>query len=182
MEATMLAPLTEIKTRRVRRNRVLLLTEHYKRELGVPDVAVFTSRAKWLTFRGILWTQYDLDALNGRRGEAVSLDHRRTLVPGIWVNIDHPETPAGLEDVVIHEMLHAVYGIPEGYTFTKLQAITWMHARSGRNLARLARAAQRMARAESEWSEAELAEFDRRFEEVLEPRMDKYVVPVSAHG
>jgi hypothetical protein len=104
--------------------------------------------------------------------------------PGIWINIDHPDTPAGLEDVVIHEMIHAAYGIPEGYTFTKLQAITWMHARTGRNLARLARAVQRMERAhpESEWSEEELAAFDRRFEEVLEPRMDKYVVAVSAHG
>jgi hypothetical protein len=38
------------------------------------------------------------------------------------------------------------------------------------------------AHPESEWSEAELAEFDRRFEGVLEPRMDKYAVPVSAHG
>jgi hypothetical protein len=179
MEAATLAPFTEIKTRRVRRKRVLLLAEHYKGELGVPDVAVFTSRTKWVASDGTFFGNRAVeDSLRHLRGEA-ALDRL-----GIWINIDHPETTAGLEDVVIHEMLHAVYGIEEGYTFTKLQAITWMHARTGRNLTRLARAAQRMERAhpESEWSEEETAEFDRRFEEVLEPRLGKYVVSVSAHG
>ncbi len=179
MEAATSAPLTEIKTRRVRRKRVLLLAEHYKRELGVPDVAVFTSRTKWVASQGtFMGNRAICNYLSHLRGEA-ALDHS-----GIWINIDHPETTAGLEDVVIHELLHAVYGIEEGYTFTKLQAITWMHARSGRNLARLARAALRMERAhpEAEWSEVELAGFDRRFEEVLEPRLDKYVVPIPAVG
>ena len=173
MEAAMLAPLTEIKTRRIRRNCVLQLAEHYKTELGVPDVAVFTSRRKWVAFRG----KHRIDNekyLRGFGGEA-ACDPRRTSTGtlGIWVNIDDPETPAGLEDVVVHELLHTVCDISEGRAFAKLEAITWLHARSGRNLARLARAALRMEHAhpEAEWSEEELAEFGRRFEGALRLRL-----------
>jgi len=172
MEAALLAPFAEIKTRRIRRERVLLLAEHYKRELGVPDVAVFTSRRKWGSFTG--QNRAEVNHLSGFRGEA-ALNPRRTStgVLGIWINVDRPVPATDLEDTVVHELLHTVCDIPEERTFAKLEAITGLHARSGRNLARLARAALRMEHAhpEAEWSEEELAAFDRRFEQGLRLRL-----------
>jgi len=173
----------EIKSRSKRRERALFWAEHYKRELNAPDVQVFTSRRDWLIYGpwGIGKTVADL----ADYGQAWRGDEHRPA-PAIWVNIEEPDTDAHFQDVVQHEIMHAIYGLDDSLIFEKVQNISWLHPRTGRNLDRLARAALRMVEAHppSDWSEDEGAEFDERGAQRYEARLDRQagLIPLSSRA
>lgn len=167
----------EIKSRSKRRERALFWAEHYKRELNAPGVLVFTSRRDWLIYGpwGIGKTVADLADCYGQAwpGDESGFLFRRN--PAIWVNVEKPDSDAGFQDVVQHELFHAIYGLEDSLIFEKAQNISWLHPRTGRNLDRLARAALRMVKVHppSDWSEDEVAEFDERWAQRYEARLDR---------
>ena len=160
-----------IKSRSKRRERVFLWAEYYKRELDAPGVQVFTSRRDWLLHVWTGETVADLaDYGRGWAGDEPGSGFRRS--PAIWVNIEEPDNDLHFQDVVQHEIFHAIYGLGDSLIFEKAQNISWMHPRTGRNLDRLAQAALRMVKAHSDWSDDDWFEFDERWAQRFDARME----------
>lgn len=145
-----------LESRDARRERVTYWAEHYKRELGVPQV-VFTTTQRELRANGVRRRPAHVvpsgTAELHSGGKLISTFRTYSHVDGLacldrplcWIRIERVRVnDQQIEDLVLHEMLHAVYRIDDGPAFKRMLRISRRHPRTKRNLDRLARAALQM--------------------------------------
>ena len=150
-----------IESRDARRDRVVYWAEHYRRELGVPQVVFTTTARAWeanggghipsrITGRAYLDGKLVYTSRIRPAGRArylvggTDLQRSAALAPLCWINISKPINDRRIENTVLHEILHAVYHIDDGPVFERMLRVSRCHPRTRRNLDRLARAALQM--------------------------------------